>query len=31
MSQGRAQFTMHFGHYAEVPKNVADDVVSKAT
>ncbi len=29
MSQGRAQFTMHFGNYAEVPKNVADQVVSK--
>ncbi len=29
MSQGRAQFTMHFGHYAEVPKHVADEVVSK--
>ena len=26
MSQGRAQFTMEFDHYAQVPKNVADDI-----
>ena len=26
MSQGRAQYTMQFGHYAEVPQNVADEV-----
>jgi elongation factor G len=29
MSQGRAQFTMHFDHYAEVPQNVADTVIAK--
>jgi elongation factor G len=29
MSQGRAQFTMLFAHYAQVPKNVADEVISK--
>ena len=29
MSQGRAQFTMHFGHYERVPQAVADEVVSK--
>lgn len=29
MSQGRAQFTMIFAHYAQVPKNVADEVISK--
>ena len=26
MSQGRAQFTMHFGHYAEVPRLVSEEV-----
>jgi len=29
MTQGRAQFTMHFSHYASVPKNVSDEVISK--
>ena len=29
MSQGRANYTMQFDHYAEVPRNVADEVVSK--
>ena len=29
MSQGRAQFTMHFDHYARVPQAVADEVVAK--
>jgi elongation factor G len=28
MSQGRAQFTMQFDRYAQVPQHVADDVVS---
>ena len=27
MSQGRATYTMEFGHYAEVPANVAQDVI----
>lgn len=27
MSQGRASYTMEFSHYAEVPRNVADQVV----
>ena len=27
MSQGRATFTMEFSHYAEVPGNVAQDVI----
>ena len=27
MSQGRAVFTMEFSHYAEVPGNVAQDVI----
>jgi elongation factor G len=29
MSQGRAQFTMHFDHYAQVPQAVADEVRAK--
>ena len=29
LSQGRAQFTMVFDHYAEVPKDVADKVKAK--
>ncbi len=29
MSQGRANYTMQFDHYAEVPRNVADEVVAK--
>ncbi len=29
MSQGRAAYTMQFDHYAEVPRNVADEVVAK--
>jgi len=30
MSQGRAQYTMTFSHYDKVPKNVADEIISKA-
>ncbi|MEZ5856553.1 MAG: elongation factor G [Hyphomicrobiaceae bacterium] len=29
MSQGRASYTMQFAHYAEVPRNVADEVKAK--
>lgn len=29
MTQGRAQFTMQFSHYAPVPKSVSDEVISK--
>ena len=29
MSQGRAQFTMHFDHYERVPQSVADEVRAK--
>ena len=29
MSQGRASYTMQFGHYADVPRNVADEVKAK--
>ena len=28
MSQGRANYSMEFGHYAEVPKNVAEEIQS---
>lgn len=30
LTQGRATYTMHFGHYAEVPGNLAEEIVSKA-
>ncbi|MEO0395473.1 MAG: hypothetical protein AAF243_05725, partial [Cyanobacteria bacterium P01_A01_bin.137] len=29
MSQGRAQFTMQFESYAQVPQNVADEIKAK--
>ncbi len=29
MSQGRASYTMQFGHYSDVPRNVADEVKAK--
>jgi elongation factor G len=29
LSQGRAQFTMHFDHYEQVPQGVADEVRAK--
>jgi len=29
MSQGRAQYTMHFDHYAEVPNNVSEEIRAK--
>ncbi len=29
MSQGRAQYTMHFDHYAEVPSNVSEEIRAK--
>ena len=29
MTQGRAQYTMHFDHYEQVPKSVAEEVVAK--
>jgi len=31
LSQGRASFTLEPSHYAEVPKNVADQIVAKTT
>jgi len=30
-TQGRATYTMEFKHYAEAPKNVADEVVASRT
>jgi elongation factor G len=29
MSQGRAQYTMHFDHYSEVPNNVSEEIRAK--
>jgi elongation factor G len=29
-TQGRATYTMHFGHYAQVPNAIAETIVSKA-
>jgi elongation factor G len=29
MSQGRAQFTMQFDHYEQVPQAVSDQVIAK--
>jgi elongation factor G len=28
-TQGRGSFTMHFGQYEEVPRNIADEIISK--
>ena len=30
-TQGRGTFTLHFKEYAEVPREVAEDVVARAT
>jgi elongation factor G len=30
MSQGRAVYSMQFAHYEEVPKSVAEQIISKA-
>jgi elongation factor G len=29
MSQGRAVYSMEFDHYAQVPKSIADAIISK--
>ncbi|MBU2259523.1 elongation factor G [Patescibacteria group bacterium] len=29
MTQGRANYTMEFGHYDKVPRNVAEEIISK--
>ncbi len=31
ISQGRATYTMHFSHYEEVPKNIAEAVIEKVS
>jgi elongation factor G len=31
MTQGRAQYTMQFSHYDQVPQNVAEEIISKAS
>ena len=31
ITSGRASSTMEFSHYAEVPRNIADDIVAKTT
>ena len=31
MTQGRGSYTMEFDHYAEVPKNVADEIIGEKT
>jgi elongation factor G len=28
ISQGRANYSMEFGHYAEVPRNVAETIIA---
>jgi elongation factor G len=30
MTSGRASYTMEFAHYDPVPKNVADEIITKA-
>jgi elongation factor G len=30
-TQGRGSFTMHFSHYEDVPAQVADEIVARAT
>src|SRR5207237_5953548 len=29
-TQGRATYTMHFSHYEEVPKQIADEIIARA-
>ena len=31
MSQGRASYSMEFSHYAEVPRNVAEEIMGAKT
>jgi elongation factor G len=28
-TQGRGSFTMHFGQYEEVPKNIAEEIITR--
>jgi len=30
MTQGRAQYSMHFSHYEQVPQNIADSIIEKS-
>ena len=30
MSQGRAQYSMVFSHYADVPASVSDEIIAKS-
>ena len=30
-TQGRGSFTMHFGAYEEVPRNIGEEIVAKMT
>jgi elongation factor G len=30
LSQGRANYTMQFSHYEEVPNNIADELIEQA-
>lgn len=30
MTQGRAQYTMQFSHYEQVPQNIADEIIKKS-
>jgi elongation factor G len=29
-TQGRATYTMHFAHYEEVPRNIAEEIIARA-
>jgi elongation factor G len=29
-TQGRATYTMHFDHYEEVPRNIAEEIIARA-
>ena len=29
-TQGRATYTMHFSHYEEVPRQIAEEIIAKA-
>jgi elongation factor G len=31
LTQGRGVYTMEFSHYEEVPKNIADEIIIKAS
>jgi elongation factor G len=30
MTQGRATYTMQFDHYDEVPRNIAEEIITRA-